>query len=799
MTKLSPLYHAVICALTAGAAPLVYAQEEPAPAKEKKIETIMVTATKRTQNIQETPLAVQAVSAESIIDLNIGNFDDFVRYMPNVTSAGRGPGQSDVFIRGMAIQPIAVMLSGAQGTMPNVALYVDEQPVTAPGRNLDVYATDLERIEVLPGPQGTLFGASSQAGTIRYITQKPQLDGVSARVSGTTSNTKGGEMSQTVEGFVNLPLSDDLAVRMAFYNVHRGGYIDNVFGEFTLDPAINSQSNVDLGPGTIYDSVNNGALVEEDFNDSFYKGFRLGAKYLINDDWTLLAQHAQQELGADGVFDYDPEVGDLQVSRFFPDKLNDKFNLTSWTVEGRMNELDIVYTGAFLDREVNQSIDYTGYNNSGAFIPWYTCTYEETRHCLHADKGFKGKQDHTRLTQELRLSTEFGDKWHVIGGVFYDDVKIETQDDYFYMAAPELGFAPNAPVSTADNINNNTRVPGVAFFNDITRTEKQLALFGEVSYDLTEQLTATVGLRYYDMESDFYGSSNFAEKGTDGDSGRDYDVTGGHTDEPLKADDTITKYNLSYQANDDWLLYGTLSEGFRPGGFNRGGGADSINPDFPGVKVTYDTDDVTNYEFGWKSMLLDHSLRFNGSVYFIEWDSMQVSRFDPQNVSILTFVENSADAEIFGVEFDTSWIVGDHLTLFSAVSYNDTELTAVNAQVIEMAPIGSELPMSPKVQGNIRARYDFEVGRYMGNWQVGVQYAGKSYSSIVAAERQTQDSYTMANASVTIEDDAWRVTLFVDNLTDKRPELFINNQDDITRIATSRPRSIGLTVSFSYE
>jgi iron complex outermembrane receptor protein len=320
-----------------------------------------------------------------------------------------------------------------------------------------------------------------------------------------------------------------------------------------------------------------------------------------------------------------------------------------------------------------------------------------------------------------------------------------------------------------------------------------------VSYDLTEQLTATVGLRYYDMESDFYGSSNFAEKGTDGDSGRDYDVTGGHTDEPLKADDTITKYNLSYQANDDWLLYGTLSEGFRPGGFNRGGGADSINPDFPGVKVTYDTDDVTNYEFGWKSMLLDHSLRFNGSVYFIEWDSMQVSRFDPQNVSILTFVENSADAEIFGVEFDTSWIVGDHLTLFSAVSYNDTELTAVNAQVIEMAPIGSELPMSPKVQGNIRARYDFEVGRYMGNWQVGVQYAGKSYSSIVAAERQTQDSYTMANASVTIEDDAWRVTLFVDNLTDKRPELFINNQDDITRIATSRPRSIGLTVSFSYE
>ncbi|MFT4924427.1 MAG: iron complex outermembrane receptor protein [Phenylobacterium sp.] len=704
-----------------------------------------------------------------------------------------------MFIRGMAIQPIAVMLSGAQGTMPNVALYVDEQPVTAPGRNLDVYATDLERIEVLPGPQGTLFGASSQAGTIRYITQKPQLDGVSARVAASTSHTKNGEMSNSVEGFVNLPVSDDFAVRMAFYNVHRGGYIDNVLGEFTLDSAINAQSSVDLAPGTIYDSVSNEALVKEDFNDSFYKGFRLGAKYLINDDWTLLAQHAHQELGADGVFDYDPEVGDLEVSRFFPDELNDKFDQTSWTVEGRMNALDIVYTGAFLDREVNQSIDYTGYNNSGAFIAWYTCTYEETRHCLHADKGFKGKQDHTRFTQEFRVATDLSDTWHVIGGVFYDDVEIETQDDFYYMATPELGFAPNGPVPTAVNINDNFRPPGVAFFNDITRTEKQLAFFGELSHDLTKQLTVTVGLRYYDMESDFYGSSNFAEQGTDGNAGRDYDVTGGHTDEPLKADDIITKLNVSYQANDDWLLYGTFSEGFRPGGFNRGGGADSVNPDFPQVKVNYETDDVTNYEFGWKSMLLDHSLRFNGNLYFIEWDNMQVSRFDPQNVSILTFIENATDAEIYGIEFDASWVVGDNLTLFGAVSYNETELTAINAQVIEMAPLGSELPMSPKVQANIRARYDFEVGGYMANWQVGVQYAAKSYSSIVAAERKTQASYSMANASVTLEDDNWRLTLFADNLTDERPELFINNQDDITRIGTSRPRSIGLKVSYSYE
>ncbi len=790
--KLSKLNKAILCALTTGSSFTLLADDA------KGIEIIEVTATKKSQNIQETPVTVQAMSAEDLKDQNIGNFDDFVRYMPNITVGSRGPGQADVFIRGMAIQPITVMLSGAQGTMPNVALYVDEQPVTAPGRNLDVYATDLQRIEVLPGPQGTLFGASSQAGTIRYITNKPDFNGVSASFTMTASDTKHGESSNSVEGFVNLPLSDDLAVRATFYNVDRGGYIDNVYGEFSLDPALNPMSAVNLAEGTIYDTANNGDLTEEDFNDSFYEGFRLGAKYLINDEWDLLVQHSHQELGADGVFDYDPEVGDLEVSRFFPDKLRDEFDLTSLTLTGRLDDLEVVYTGAFLNREVNQSIDYTGYNNSGAFIAWYTCTYEDTRHCLDPTKGFKGQQDHKRITQEFRVSMDLTDTVSVIGGVYYDDYEIETQDDYYYLATPELGFVPNAPMSDARNINDETRPSGVAFFNDITRTEEQIAFFGEVSWKMTEKLTGTVGLRYYDIESDFYGSSNFAQKGEDGDSGRDYDVSGGHTDEPLKSDDILTRFNLSYQAFDRVMFYGTYSEGYRPGGFNRGGGLDSINPAFPTVKVTYETDDVTNYEFGWKSLLFDQNLKFNGNIYFIEWDNMQVSRFDPENVSILTFIENSADSEIFGVELDTVWTATDNLTVFAAMSYNDTELTAVNAEVIEMAPVGSSLPMTPDVQANLRLRYDFEIGQYLANWQVGMQYADSSYSSIVAEERELQSSYTMANASISIEKDEWTAKLFIDNLTDRRPELFINNQDDIRRISTARPRTIGFSITYSY-
>ncbi|ADN75340.1 TonB-dependent receptor [Ferrimonas balearica DSM 9799] len=818
MLNRTPVSQAVILALLSSPA-FAQTDEETTEAKLKEVETITITATKRRQNIQATPVAVQAMSESDLRDQNIGNFDDFVRYMPNVSLGGRGPGQSDVFIRGMAIQPISVMLSGAQGTMPNVALYLDEQPVTAPGRNLDVYAADLERIEVLPGPQGTLFGASSQAGTIRYITNKPRLDAFTAGFSGSVEHTENGEMSNAMEGFLNLPLTENLAVRATLYNVHRGGYIDNVYGEFTLDPSINPDSAVAWLPeDTTYETAYNTPLVEDDFNDSFYKGYRLGLKYRFNDDWELLVQHMAQEVGADGVFDYDPEVGDLQVQRYFPDKLRDAFGQTSWTLEGRLGTLEMIYTGAFLDREVEQSIDYTGYNNAGAFIAYYTCTYDnpdyiinygispdvitDVRECKDPTKGFKGFQEHTRMTHEFRVTTDINQPWRVTAGVFYDDYEIETQDDFLYLATPELGFAPNAPISGANNINNSTRPPGVAFFNDITRTEEQIALFGELSVDFTERLTATVGLRWYDIESDFTGSSNFAngifQGSVDSDRGRDYDSSGGHSTEPLSESDWIPKVNLSYQATDDVLLYTTYSEGFRPGGFNRGGGIPSNNPEFPDVGVTYGTDEVINYEAGWKSMLFGRTLRWNGNLYFIEWNDMQVSRFDPVNVSILTFIENAADSEILGLETDVVWNATDNLTLYAAVSYNDTELTAITGEAIELAPIGSELPLTPEFQGNVRARYDWELGEYLANWQVGVQYAGKSWSSIVAEERERQDSYTLVNASVGIDKDEWGLKFYIDNLTDERAELFINNQDDTRRISTNRPRTFGMALSYYY-
>ena len=210
---------------------------------------------------------------------------------------------------------------------------------------------------------------------------------------------------------------------------------------------------------------------------------------------------------------------------------------------------------------------------------------------------------------------------------------------------------------------------------------------------------------------------------------------------------------------------------------------------------------MTNYELGWKTLLFDNSLIFNGSTYYIDWTDIQVSRFDPENVSILTFIENAADAEIYGVEADLSWRATSNLTLFGAFSYNDAELTDIGAQIVEIAPEGSQLPLAPKFQASFRARYDWSFDSDLVDYgfvQAGLQYASTSFSSLVAEDRRRQRRYTTADFKIGVTKDSWAIEFFIDNLTNKRAQLFINNQDDIERITTVRPRTMGFNVSYRY-
>ncbi len=789
MFRRKVLSQAVLVALSAGPAQYLAAAE---------LDEIIVTATKREESLQDVAVAVQALDEDRLDDLNIANFDDYVRYLPNVNSAGRGPGQSSIFVRGMATDSSDQTSVEIGAPVPNVALYLDEQPVSSGGRNLDVYAADIARVEVLPGPQGTLFGASSQAGTVRLITNKPVYDELLAGFDASVATTHEGELSNSVEGYVNIPVIDDkLALRAVFYNAFEGGYIDNVFGE-------NSYSAEDVGfpAGAESTVVNNLGLVEEDFNDATYTGGRLSAKYAVNDDWEVTGQLMQQKLRVDGVFDHSPPsiaefddpqsgsrvVGDLQVQRFFPDRLEDEFKQYSLTVNGRFRELDVIYAGSYLDREVNNSFDYSGYTEVGDYGAYYICQPTYTV-CGDPTQAMIAFIENDRTTHELRVSSYDNERLDFVAGVYFDDIETGV-DTNFYVAGSTGFFAPNVPISTATHFNPNPRAPGITFMNDAIRNEEQFAAFGEVTYKFTDEWSATLGARYYDIETALVGSSNFATLGdVDGDGGVNFDeIFAGSL--PLKEDDVILKGSVTYRLSDDSLFFGTYSEGFRPGGFNR--------VDNPVVPKTYVSDEVTNYEIGWKTMWLDGALRFNGSIYRIDWDGLQVGITD-FNISVITFTANAADAEILGFEGDVTWAPNDNLTLRGAWSYNDTEMVRVPPGVTDIAGPGSQLALAPELQYNVSGRYYWPMGARSGYAQLIYAFTDDQFSSIVVDNRFQQDSYNTVDGALGIEMDNMTVELFAENLTDERAELFINSLDTDLRITTNRPRTFGVRVSYDFE
>ena len=509
------------------------------PQQQRPRDVITVTATKTEQSAQDIPVAVSALDNQDLAELRIDTFSDYLQQLPGVTAGGNGPGQRTIYIRGIASTTPNLTVAGVAGLAPNVAFYLDEQPLAQPGRNLDVYAADLERIEVLPGPQGTLFGASSQAGTVRLITNKPVLGAFEAYSNFGFSWTQDGEMSSNVTGVVNLPVGDDFALRAVVYSDHQGGYIDNVRGTRDLSESARFrpegtvrangvpvsarragfQAGQDLSNVTFLEA-DNADLVEDDFNDATYSGFRLSGRYEFNADWRLTLGYAQQTLDKDGVFFADPELDDWEIQRFENDELEDDFTNVAWTLEGRLGALETVYTGAYTERDTDQTVDYTDYMFVGQYFPYYVCdgsvTYPGASGpsgvCQPPNSLVKSTTDTTVQSHEFRVLTPQTARLRATTGVFYSDTQLDERNDYTYLgsiAADPFGpFAPNFPFMTGYFSDPGPFPPGVIFRNDVRRTDEQRGVFGEVTYDLTDQLSLTAGARWYDIEVDLQGSAN---------------------------------------------------------------------------------------------------------------------------------------------------------------------------------------------------------------------------------------------------------------------------------------------------
>ena len=807
------------------------------------VEEIVVTATKRAESTQDIPVAVQALSGNTLEEMDVDVFTDYLIQLPGVSSGGAGPGQGTIYIRGLASTTPNLTTAGVAGLAPNVALYLDEQPVTQVGRNLDVYAADLNRIEVLPGSQGTLFGASSQAGTIRLITNKPDLNEFQARVAGGVSFTKNGEMSEKVEAMLNVPVIEGkFGLRGVFYTDNQGGYIDNVPGTLTTaesarfasatarpNGVVTSdgfQAGADLSAVTFLDA-NNQALVEDDFNDASYTGFRVSAGLNVNEDWTINASHTRQRIDADGVFFYDPELDDpddLSVQRYSPDEVVDDFDNTAWTVEGRLGMLDMVYAGAFLNRDTDQTVDYTDYLFVGQYLPYYICDASVTYPGDAAPSGtcqapnlFVDSETETEVyTHELRFTTPAENRLRATFGGFYSSQTLVERNNFTYPGSqfaesftpgvfgwPQNGALPGSSVSDP-----NPRPIGVIFFNDITRTDKQVGLFGELTYDLVpDVLSLTGGARWHDVDVRLKGSANssfFNFGGEDVNAfGTNLDtqfdgtqvINGVPVPKGAEAEGFVFKFNVSWTPNENTLLYLNYSEGFRPGLPNRpagaGGGA---------VPAVVRTDEVTNYEFGWKLDLLDNSLRFNGSAFYVKIKDLQTTIFDP-TVTNLFFSDNAADAEIKGIEGDITWVPQGipGLTFAGAFSLLDTEITELVGASVAIAGPGEDLSYAPSFQGNLRARYEWDaMDDVLAHIQPSIAYSASSFSDVVLINRAVQDSYFLMGLAVGFTKENWSFEVFGENLTDERAQLNNNLVFDRERIAINRPRTFGIRFSVDY-
>ena len=527
MKKLSLAVSAAVTAAAAGA------QTEDA---QRSVETIIVTATKRAESAQDVSIPVQAMTGEAMRELGVETFDEYVEFLPNVHSAGNGPGKKELYIRGSATEQSGVTVSTQQGSAPGVALYVDEQPVSFGGRNLDVYAADLERIEVPAGPQGTLFGASSQSGNLRFITRKPDPAGFAAGFNSRYGFTDGGADSAAVDAFLNWPVTDALAVRLTVYSDKQGGWIDNVPATFTPSAEVVDRNNAGYGPrlaeADAIASARNDGLVQKDWNDASYRGGRIGLLYDVNDDWEALVQHTAQTLEAEGSFLIDPSLGRAHASATFtPDFNRDEFGLTTWTLSGRLANLDMVYTGGHLSREVDSVVDYTHYNSGGGYITYYLCSgniYEPTdpNNCYDPTKQYVDDTTNTRTTHEFRVATDPSRRWRLLGGLYINDTKTTHVGDY-HDGAVNAAHAEHINNFNNDNSGDgfllgNTTLPtpgvnssgprasSVTFFNDYTRTEEEVAFFGEVAFDLTDQWILSLSARRYDLTSGLQGASNLS-------------------------------------------------------------------------------------------------------------------------------------------------------------------------------------------------------------------------------------------------------------------------------------------------
>lgn len=782
-------------AVLTGALGMPYALADDGPI----LEELVVTAKKRAQNLQDVAGSIQAIGSEDMARNQINGFDDYARLVPSLNVLNSGGGQTQIAMRGI----ISARLNHAQPQVRSTSgLYLEDIPITTSAFNPDAGLADIERIEVLRGPQGTLYGASAMSGAIRIIPVAPNFEDTEGELSASVSTTEDGGQNYTVKGIINLPLSDSFAVRANAYSISSDGYIDNIF------------------------------TGEDDINEEESFGGRLSALWQVSDVLTLKGMILYHDLEADGRPDEHKEgrpnstgaVGggsliagpfetadqwtitdERQVIRLAEDPFDDEYYIAGLTANLDYDWGTLTSVTSYFDREFNNTLDDNHRirdalglaHTAGCFLVGFADPSCEPNNTI-----FTNASEATQLTQELRISAPGEAEVQWVVGLFYSDQSRDFEQH-------EPIFSESGVPSLAGYYTLFGGIPAGAFGegpNEIftgnqSIDTQQIALFGEAAIPLGEKFELTLGLRWFDYEQEaeiFFGGIANGQ------------IT--QLDEDTSESGVNPNVVLKYIASEDVNVYLSAAKGFRIGGLNDPipttglvGSACAANLASLGVSLqdSFDSDELWNYELGIKSTLAGGRVRLNSALYYIDWEDVQSQAFLQCGFQTLT---NDANLVSKGIEFEMVAQATEALGLTLNFSYTDSKLEGDS--VILEAEDGDRAPYTPNWQ--ISAGFDYTVPvnfgddlelYVRGDWQ----YTSESFSEFAdtpnatRAQREELNSHSSANIYLGLVEEQWEVALFVKNLTDER---IVTGYDADRRqpstFTVARPRTIGLNLKYLF-
>jgi outer membrane receptor protein involved in Fe transport len=764
------------------------------------LQEVVVTARKVEENLQNVPISINVFTQKDLKNLDISTMEDYLQKATSISYISTGPGTQLFVMRGVS-----------DGSNPNLAntsstgFFVDDMSMSSYGVQPDLLLYDIERIEILNGPQGTTFGAGAMSGAIRYITNKPDVHAFSAGVDLNAGSIEGGRTNQTYEGFINLPLIDGvLGFRASAFSDSQGGFINNELTNRTWVNGVQSD---------------NAEWARANYNRAHREGGRAALKAVFGERWSAFLSYGFQRQHTLGAWDEDPNLPPRTVARFGPESNLFETNMVNFHLDGDVGIGDLVFASTYWNQERRQWNEYSQYMqnfNWGSTPPNPPSPFPNTPGYPGTQQGYVCQNDPfwgggpftgcqaplqyfsyntnpQRYSNELRLSSKGRGRFHWLAGLYWEKTTNKNYNQTYYMPGLQVNGA--AFQNTAYYYYQQTTSslpPGQWYAYTETSHELQTTEFANINFDVTERLNVEAGVVHYRDSQDFdtpYFSFAY------GPNTPSYYTTNSH------------KWNgragISYRATDNAMVYAVWSQGFRPGGANSGIMTDCYTA---GVPNTYDPDTLNNYEFGWKTTSLENRLLWNGAAYYMDWKNLQAIVYNAQVCPSSAYNFNVGDARIYGVESNLDYHVNSNLSLQASVNYTDGHVTSTSNPNYETY-VGERLPFSAYFNWSWNVRYEHPLATELhGYFQFDMAHKGDMYNGLNPNDatsglpRILQPAYTLMNLrlGLTPVDTRWLAEFYITNLTDKNAIVYSNTGNFDLRLTTNEPRVYGLRLSYRF-